>query len=73
MDNQNPFTEKENDILNHLVEAHNLFIELEETHPTESMEWATAIHGAQNVLSNRILRRIFPKIYPTYQPNKYDK
>ena len=60
-----PYTPEEKKVSNLLVDAHNMFIELEETHPSEKLEWLTHIHGLQNILSMRILRRDYPQTFPT--------
>jgi len=54
-------TEKEKEVLNKIVEAHNLYLELEEVKDTQ--EWCEAIHKLQALLSLRLLRRIHPEIY----------
>tara|TARA_R110002051_G_scaffold162120_1_gene233660 strand:- start:202 stop:534 length:333 start_codon:yes stop_codon:yes gene_type:complete len=68
-----PFTDKEQKIMDLLVEAHNNFIELERTHPMEMTEWvseratkllkeakeAFAIHGVTTRLNVDV--KIFKK------------
>jgi len=48
-----------------IVKAHNLFIELEQTHPNDIPEWVDGIHKAQGILSMRILRRDYPESFST--------
>lgn len=50
-----------------IVKAHNLFSQLETTHFTEMQEWVDAIHQLQHILGMRILRRDYPKVFPTYK------
>jgi hypothetical protein len=71
-----PFTEKEQKIMDLLVEAHNNFIELETTHPMEVSEWVSNFHKLQDLLGARVLRRDYPKtftsIYWMNQRNRID-
>jgi hypothetical protein len=56
-------TEKESEISELLVKAHNLFAEIESTHPQESFDWSEGIRKLQYVLGMRTLRRDYPKYY----------
>ena len=38
------FTDKEKEIMNRIVEIHNLYIDLEEQHPSDMPEWVDSIH-----------------------------
>ena len=58
-----PFTDKEQKIVNLLVEAHNNFIELNRTHPTEMTEWINNFHKLQDLLGARVLRRDYPETF----------
>ena len=58
-----PFTDKEQKVMDLLVEAHNNFIELERTHPMEIMEWVSGLHKLQDLLGARVLRRDYPEIF----------
>ena len=58
-----PFTDKEQKIVDLLVEAHNNFIELNRTHPTEMTEWVSSLHKLQDLLGARVLRRDYPKTF----------
>lgn len=62
---EEPYTSKEKKVSDLLVDAHNTFLELEETHSSEKLEWLTHIHGLQSILSMRILRRDYPQTFPT--------
>ena len=45
-------------VLNHLVEAWNMFLSLETLHPWEQQEFQAAIHVAQHILMSRpVLRK----------------
>ena len=43
--------------MNKIVEIHSLFIELEQTHPSDITEWVSSIHSLQKLMGMRILRR----------------
>lgn len=60
-----PFTDKEQKIMDLLVEAHNNFIELDRTHPMEITEWVSNFHKLQDLLGLRVLRRDYPEIFTT--------
>jgi hypothetical protein len=59
-------TEQEGKVMDNLVNAWNEFTKLEKTHPSETNDFMNAIHQCQNTLCMRILRRDYPKGYPTY-------
>jgi hypothetical protein len=58
-----PFTDKEQKIMDLLVEAHNNFIELDITHPMEITEWVSNLHKLQDLLGSRVLRRDYPDVF----------
>ncbi len=58
-----PFTEKEQEIMDLLVEAHIKFISLKNTHPNESSDWLTSFHRLQGILGERVLRRDYPSTF----------
>jgi hypothetical protein len=58
-----PFTDKEAEIMDLLVKAHNNFIELERTHPVEITEWVSGLHKLQDLLGSRVLRRDYPETF----------
>jgi len=58
-----PFTDKEKKVMDLLVEAHNKFLELEPTHPTEITEWVSNFHKLQDLLGARVLRRDYPETF----------
>ena len=59
--------EDEREIMNLLVEAHNKFTEMESTHPNKISEWVDSIHRLQDLLGMRILRRDYPRDFPTFK------
>jgi hypothetical protein len=58
-----PFTKEEQEVLDFIVDAHNNFIKLENTHPLETAEWVDAIHRLQHLLMARVLRRDYPDTF----------
>ena len=58
-----PFTNKEQKIMELLVEAHNNFVELNRTHPMEVTEWSINFHKLQDLLGARVLRRDYPETF----------
>jgi hypothetical protein len=62
---QNPYIETEQEIMNNLISAYNLFIKLEPTHPCDREDFADGIHELQKILGMRILRRDYPDMFPT--------
>ncbi len=59
------FTEKELEILGKLEDAHNLYVELEQTHPSDIKDWANSIHDLQKLIAIRTTRRDYPSIFKT--------
>lgn len=55
-----PYTPTENRILELSVEIWNLYITLEQQHPSEIGDINAAIHQIQNTTGMRALRRLFP-------------
>ena len=60
---KNPFTVKEQQIVDLLTEAHNKYIELQEMHPDDILEWKNGIHQCQNVLRGRVVTRDYPDVF----------
>ena len=58
-----PFTDKEQKVMDSLIEAHNSFMELEKTHPMEITEWVSNFHKLQDLLGARVLRRDYPETF----------
>ena len=67
---KSPFIEKEKEIMGLLVEAHNKFIELKQTHPSDITEWVDGIHRCQHILQARIVRRDYPDDFYNPLSNK---
>lgn len=62
---QKPFTQEEEEIMDRLVSAWNIFTDLEITHKDEFDDFAQAIKDAQQILMNRVLRRDYPESFPS--------
>lgn len=61
------FSKEESEVMDKIVEAHNLYMKLKATHPSDHNEWITAIHTLQYLLSMRILQREHPEIFATIE------
>lgn len=48
----------------------NEFIEAGFTHPDEANEVRHEIHGIQSIIATRIMRKLAPDIFPTYETNE---
>ena len=59
-------TAKEQECMDHLVDAWNVFVELEKQHPDEANNFAMNIHAIQGILVTRMARRLYPEGWPTY-------
>lgn len=59
------FTDREQQVMDKIVEAHNLYVELESTHPSDTLEWVDAVHRLQQILGLRVLRREMPDVFVT--------
>ena len=56
--------EKEEKILEHLVQAYNFFTELDKQHPDELNDFADGIHKCQYVVGMRYAREHRPDLFP---------
>jgi hypothetical protein len=65
--NDNGFTDDEHDINNLLIDAVNKYSKLEEQHPDELSDFVFHVHAIQGILGTRILRRTYPKGWPTHK------
>ena len=59
--------EKEREIMNLIVEAHNKYVLLEKTHPSDIKDWVDKIHCLQDILTRKILQRDYPNDFPSYK------
>lgn len=51
----------------------NEFVEAGFTHPDEANEVRHEIHGIQSTIATRIMRKLAPDIFPTYETNEDGK
>ena len=65
-----PFSKEEEEAMNLLIDAHGKFSQLEQTHPSDITEWLFHLHAMQRILGQRVLRRDYPNIFPTYKTHK---
>ncbi len=72
-DNKHPYTEIEQKISNLLVEAHNLFAQLEQIHPSHITDWVTGIHTCQYILQARVVARDYPDYFYNALDGKTDQ
>ena len=62
---KDPYTPKEREVLDLLMKAHDIFIDLPRQHPSESVIWCDAIHQQQMLFGLRVLRRDYPNEFIT--------
>ena len=67
------FTDKEQEIMNMIVDVHNLYADLESTHDSDLSEWVLSIHNLQRIVSMRILRRELPDIFISHNKDSHGK
>lgn len=60
---KNPFTSEEEKIMDFLIDANNIFVSLDKTHPSEEEDWNTSIHTLQRLMGQRVLRRDYPDYF----------
>jgi hypothetical protein len=58
-----PFTKKEQEIMDLICKVHGRFMKLPVTHESEVEEWVISIHVLQDVLGRRVLRRDYPNYF----------
>lgn len=63
---KSPYVYSEEEIMNKLAEAFNLFNKLESTHPCHNKDFVDGIHKCQDVIINRIVQRDYPETFPTH-------
>lgn len=61
------FSIQENHVMSHLAYAYNDFASLEQTHPSDIQDFIFHIHALQRIMGQRILRRDYPKVFPTHK------
>lgn len=61
------FISEEKSIINHLVNAWNIYVKLPKQHPDDIDEFRRSIHSAQQLIAIRGVRRKFPSIFPIFK------
>lgn len=57
-----PFTEKEQKVMDLIINTHNGYVILE-NNERDMSQWVDAIHTLQYLLARRVLRRDYPKTF----------
>ncbi len=57
-------TKKEKAVLSYLAKAWDLYTELEEQHPDDSLDFRRALHECQRVVGFKLARRVHPTVFP---------
>lgn len=57
--------EQEKEIMDLLVKAHNAYVGLDSTHPSDIQDWVNSFHILQDILTRRVLRRDYPETFVT--------
>lgn len=65
--NKDPFLGMEKEIMEKITYINNLYITLDQAHPSALMEWNQAIHKLQDIMGFRVLQRNYPNYF--YQAN----
>lgn len=63
-------TDREDAVMNSLVQAVRDYSVLEEQHPDEMRTFIDAIHVIQGLLAERVVRRSYPKGWPSSRKEK---
>jgi hypothetical protein len=65
--NRSGFTQSEQVVMDKLMECYQAFIDMDREHPDEMRDFVDGVHRIQGVLGMRVLRRMYPKGWPTYK------
>lgn len=65
-DNELGLTKEEQTVMDRTLFALEGFKSLEVQHPDEKGEFINAVHQIQGILAMRVVRRSYPKGWPTY-------
>ncbi len=63
-------TIKEQECMDNIVNAWNIFTTLDKQHPNETKDFADSIHRIQGLFTTRMARRLYPEGWPTYNSIK---
>jgi len=67
MDEINGLTKKEQEVMDLLLKCYEKYLELKLQHPSELDDFVYAVHLIQGLISKRIVRRLYPKGWPSYK------
>ncbi len=68
--NELGLTELEQNCMDGLNQCMAAFWEMDRQHPDEARDFVNAVHVIQRLLGQRIVRRCYPKGWPTYRYRK---
>lgn len=57
-------------VINHLADAYNVFVQLQEFHPSDQREFEQAIHVCQHIVMSRVAVRSNPELFHVKPPKK---
>ncbi len=67
------FAEDEQECHDYLQKCYGCFLKMDRQHPDEMRDFVDSIHRIQDLLAIRIVRRQFPKGWPTHKNIKDEK
>ncbi len=68
-ENKLGFTLEEQNAMNSIMRCYDAFLALPQEHPDKLRDIVDAIHRIQEKLALRVVRRLYPKGWPTYKKN----
>lgn len=60
MGDKKAFTKDEDEVMDLLRKAHNKFVLMQKTHPSEMQDWVFFLHRLQGLMMERVARRDYP-------------
>ncbi len=60
----------EKECMDGLMKAYSAFLKMDRQHPDEMRDFINPLHRMQELLAIRVIRREFPKFWPTYNVDK---
>ena len=65
-DNVLGLTPEEQEVMDKLMECYGAFLKLDREHPDEMRDFVDGVHVIQGVLAMRVVRRCYPRGWPTH-------
>ena len=62
-------SQQEKEVLDKLIEAHNLYAILENQNSSDIIDWCNSMHNLQRIISTRVARRTNPDVFITIKNN----